>query len=285
MAPSLRWERNSGLLGSLEGGFAICTVISGKVPTYSMFAFKPLYNMKLVAWIKEGLTLFLGRNCVKPLPAPAAIAHIQGWAKEMELSWEKVSALLQPATAGHARLVLNKTVPFFCTTLYSLNSAQITCQENPSAIRCCQMKKHSNSNWLGSKSGHVPVRGRGCQMSTDMCRSGDSCWKRELRNSNYFCFVRFRGHQYMTSAKFWDFWTPSPHVRIWDWSTVLNSRNLPYYIFFWANPPSPLSADVIYGCPLRACTAYWLRDHSLTCGRGYHSCKMFYRPSWTFFKI
>ena len=51
----------------------------------------------------------------------------------------------------------------------------------------------------------------------------------------------------MTSAKFWDFLTPS--VRIWDWSTVLNSRNLPYYIFFWANPPSPLSADVIYGCP------------------------------------
>ena len=42
-----------------------------------------------------------------------------------------------------------------------------------------------------------------------------------------------------------------PLVRIWDWSTVLNSRNLPYYIFFWANPPSPLSADIIYGCPLR----------------------------------
>ena len=36
----------------------------------------------------------------------------------MELSWEKASAQLQPATAGHARLVLNKTVPFFCTTLY-----------------------------------------------------------------------------------------------------------------------------------------------------------------------
>ena len=43
---------------------------------------------------------------------------IQGWAKEMELSWEKVSAQLQPATAGHARLLLSKTVPFFCTTLY-----------------------------------------------------------------------------------------------------------------------------------------------------------------------
>ena len=53
----------------------------------------------------------------------------------------------------------------------------------------------------------------------------------------------------MTSAKFWDFFPP-PFVRIWDWSTVLNSRNLPFYIFFWANPPPPLSADVICGCPL-----------------------------------
>ena len=43
-----------------------------------------------------------------------------------------------------------------------------------------------------------------------------------------------------------------------------------------------------YGLPIgqgyweetvRACTAYWLRDHSLTCGRGHHSCKMFYRVS------
>ena len=37
----------------------------------------------------------------------------------MELSLEKVSARLQPATAGHARLVLSKTVPFFCTSLYN----------------------------------------------------------------------------------------------------------------------------------------------------------------------
>ena len=37
----------------------------------------------------------------------------------MELSWEKVSARLQPATASHARLLLSKTVPFFCTTLYT----------------------------------------------------------------------------------------------------------------------------------------------------------------------
>ena len=45
---------------------------------------------------------------------------IQGRAKEMALSWEKVSAWLQPATAGHARLVLSKTFPFFCTTLYMI---------------------------------------------------------------------------------------------------------------------------------------------------------------------
>ena len=28
-----------------------------------------------------------------------------------------------------------------------------------------------------------------------------------------------------------DFGPPPPLVRIWDWSTVLNSHNLPYYIF------------------------------------------------------
>ena len=32
---------------------------------------------------------------------------------------------------------------------------------------------------------------------------------------------------------------PLPPVRIWDWSTVLNSHNLPYYIFFWDNPSPP----------------------------------------------
>ena len=36
----------------------------------------------------------------------------------MELSCERVSARLQAATAGHARLVLIKTVPFFCSSLY-----------------------------------------------------------------------------------------------------------------------------------------------------------------------
>ena len=31
---------------------------------------------------------------------------------------ENMSAHSQPAKAGHAKLVLNKTVTFFCTTLY-----------------------------------------------------------------------------------------------------------------------------------------------------------------------
>ena len=43
---------------------------------------------------------------------------VQGGAKGMALSCEKVSARLQPATAGHARLVLSKTVSFFCTSLH-----------------------------------------------------------------------------------------------------------------------------------------------------------------------
>ena len=36
-----------------------------------------------------------------------------------ELSWEKVSARLQPATAGHARLVLSKQLKQIYTSLYS----------------------------------------------------------------------------------------------------------------------------------------------------------------------
>ena len=35
-----------------------------------------------------------------------------------ELSWEKVSARLQPATAGHARLVLSKQLEQIYTSLY-----------------------------------------------------------------------------------------------------------------------------------------------------------------------
>ena len=62
------------------------------------------------------------------------------------------------------------------------------------------------------------------------------------------------GHPYMTSATFWDFFTPSPLSAFGTDSVCTKSRNLPYYIFFWANPPSPLIADVIYGCPLSAVT-------------------------------
>ena len=60
----------------------------------------------------------------------------------------------------------------------------------------------------------------------------------------------------MTSAKFWDFLTPSPLVHIWDWSTVLNSRNLPYYIFFWANPLPPQCGRHIWMPP----TTIWSRQ-------------------------
>ena len=48
---------------------------------------------------------------------------VQGWAKEMVLSWEKVSAWMQPAAAGQARLVFSKTVLFFCTTLYKVTES------------------------------------------------------------------------------------------------------------------------------------------------------------------
>ena len=39
--------------------------------------------------------------------------------KKLVQSCEKGSACLQPAQAGHARLVLNKTVTFLCTMLYT----------------------------------------------------------------------------------------------------------------------------------------------------------------------
>ena len=42
---------------------------------------------------------------------------VQGGAKGMALSFEKVSARLQPATAGHARLVLNKQLKQIYTSL------------------------------------------------------------------------------------------------------------------------------------------------------------------------
>ena len=66
---------------------------------------------------------------------------LQCWAKEMELSWEKVSALLQPATAGHARLVLNKTVLLFCTTLYIQGGPTEVYSGNGSFIQTCAEKR------------------------------------------------------------------------------------------------------------------------------------------------
>ena len=46
------------------------------------------------------------------------IGYIQRGVNLFELSWEKVSALLQPATAGHARLVLSKQLEQIYTSLY-----------------------------------------------------------------------------------------------------------------------------------------------------------------------
>ena len=64
--------------------------------------------------------------------------HLQGGAKEMALSCEKVSARLQPATAGHARLVLSKTLPFFYTSLYTLG--------RPLIAPHCRMKRSTFSS-------------------------------------------------------------------------------------------------------------------------------------------
>ena len=56
----------------------------------------------------------------------------------------------------------------------------------------------------------------------------------------------YKGPFIRTSAKFLGFWTPSPLVRILARSIRVNPRNLPYYVCFWANPPPPLGADVLY---------------------------------------
>ena len=56
---------------------------------------------------------------------------VQGWAKEMELSWEKVSARLQPATAGHARLVLSKTVSLWAWNFLFLFDISIMSFSHP----------------------------------------------------------------------------------------------------------------------------------------------------------
>ena len=66
-----------------------------------------------------------------------------------------------------------------------------------------------------------------------MDRGGETSWRLcETSRFGVDTVNGIRGRPYMTSAKFSGFWTSSPLVRIWDWSTVLNSSNLPYYIFF-----------------------------------------------------
>ena len=55
--------------------------------------------------------------------------------------------------------------------------------------------------------------------------------------------ITVRGLPYMTSAKFSDFWTPSPPF------TVTNQLILFLSSAFWGPPPPP-TADVIYGNPL-----------------------------------
>jgi len=45
---------------------------------------------------------------------------------------------------------------------------------------------------------------------------------------------------------------PSPLVRTLARSIRVNPRNLPYYVCFWANPLSPLGADVLYEWSLKA---------------------------------
>ena len=50
--------------------------------------------------------------------------NIQGCAKKLVPGCKKSSAQLQPAQAGHARLVLNKTVTFLRTMLYMVRYGQ-----------------------------------------------------------------------------------------------------------------------------------------------------------------
>ena len=74
-----------------------------------------------------------------------------------------------------------------------------------------------------------------------------------VQPQNQLIYNRDKGpwsHVHMTSAKFSGFLTPSPLVCIWVWFTVYNSRNLPYYIWFWVAPLPPPSAVVICTCPL-----------------------------------
>ena len=78
----------------------------------------------------------------------------------MEPSWETVSAQLQPVTAGHARLVLNKTVPFF--------SAQLCIYSATGLKVCCS--RIQGKNWC-----HFPIR-FGIQMHRPLKIDTESKW-------------------------------------------------------------------------------------------------------------
>ena len=50
--------------------------------------------------------------------------------------------------------------------------------------------------------------------------------------------------------KIWGIFEPLPPlVRIVAKSIVVNTRNLPYYVCFWATPLPPPGADVLYVWP------------------------------------
>ena len=73
-------------------------------------------------------------------------------------------------------------------------------------------------------------------------------------------------------------------VRIWNWSTLLNSRNLPYYIFFWANPPSPYQCGRHTWMPPKA--NLWMDHLHLSELRNLvsrHSCTLLGVQSWVRF--
>ena len=60
-----------------------------------------------------------------------------------------------------------------------------------------------------------------------------------------------------TATAIRDFGPPPPLVRISAKSIRVNPRNLPYYVCFWTNPPSPPSVQTsfMYGPPVDVETA------------------------------
>ena len=71
-------------------------------------------------------------------------------------------------------------------------------------------------------------------LGTDRCEDVQSILKLWFEANDRSAWCVIRGHPYM----FWDFLTPSPPLSAFG-TDLLNSCNIPFYIFFWANPPSP----------------------------------------------